>query len=137
MSDLADSPMKRVYGKATASTTATAVATTTRGHGRGAPTETQATRATRKSGAIVNALRSWMRPANSDAKAATTIVVQTENDTVAAKLLQPGREPAGAAEQNKRRRHGYDAEVEGQLLRVPEPVAKNGGRSYERSPTTP
>ena len=42
-------------------------------------------------------------------------------------LLQPGREPARAAEQNERRRHGHDAEIERQLLRMPEPVAENGG----------
>jgi hypothetical protein len=85
VSDLAGTPMKRVYGNPTVRRTARAVAPATSGHGRGAPTDTQATRATRKSGAIVKVLRSWIRPANSDAKAATTIVVQTENDTVTAR----------------------------------------------------
>ena len=75
----------------------------------------------------MNVLRSWIRPANSDAKAATTSVVQTENDDRDGQmLLQPNRELPRPPEQHERRGDRHDAEIERQLLRVPQPVAEHG-----------
>ena len=42
-------------------------------------------------------------------------------------FLQPNREPPRPPEQHESRGDRHDAEVQGQLLRVPEPVAQDGG----------
>ena len=53
--------------------------------GRGSPRSTQTSRAIRKNGATMKVFRSWIRFANSDAKAATTSRFETMSVIAAAR----------------------------------------------------